>query len=247
MSNKTQIHVTARVHPSAVIPDDIKIGKYCVIGPGVKILTPSAWIRDFTRIHDNTLVSGTRSFYTGYNCWIGNGCILDTRGNLIISNGVGIGAYSQLWTHARFGDTLQGCRFNTEKEMFIEHDVWFVGHCIVSPIHAKPWSMALVGSVVTKDMEENRIYAGVPACDVSNKLGGQRDILTELEIHRRFTTLVQQFIERYPKNSKYFDETKFSPVTRFYTPETQEELIQVQDLFLNFAYPLAKFIPNEEI
>jgi thiamine monophosphate synthase len=48
--------------------------------------------------------------------------------------------------------------------------VWFVGHCIVSPINAKDKSMALVGSVVTKDMDENKIYAGSPAKDITEKV-----------------------------------------------------------------------------
>jgi hypothetical protein len=51
--------------------------------------------------------------------------------------------------------------------------VWFVGHCIVSPIVAKDKAMALVGSVITKDMEENSIYAGSPAKNISDKIGNQ--------------------------------------------------------------------------
>ncbi len=73
----------------------------------------------------------------------------------------------------RFGDPLQGCRWESSKPMVIEDDVWFVGHCLVSPIHAKAKSMAMLGSLVTKDMEANRTYAGTPAKDMTEKLGPQ--------------------------------------------------------------------------
>lgn len=58
--------------------------------------------------------------------------------------------------------------------MVVEDGVWFVGHCLVSPIRAKARSMAMLGSVVTKDMDHNRIYAGTPAKDITDKVGMKR-------------------------------------------------------------------------
>ena len=40
----------------------------------------------------------------------------------------------------------------------------------LSFILAKDKSMALVGSVITSDMEENHIYGGSPAKDLTNKI-----------------------------------------------------------------------------
>jgi hypothetical protein len=88
-----------------------------------------------------------------------------------------------LWSHIKFGDTLEGCRFLSENKLNIGNDVWFVGHCIVSPIIAEDKSMAMVGSVVTKNMEFNQIYAGSPAKSISDKIGFQfQEVSLDLKI-----------------------------------------------------------------
>lgn len=229
-----RIHETAKVHPSAILPEDCSIGKYCVIGEGVKILTPSALIKDFTRIHDRTLVTGTTPFAIGYNCYVGPGCVLDTRGGLYLSSNIGIGAYSQLWTHILFGDTLQGCQWDKVKPMYIGHDVWFVGHCVVSPIHAEPWSMAMLGSTIVSDMAYNTVYAGVPA--------KPKDI--QQKIHRS----KEEVIEAFEKEMNYLNVSQdlrntFNPIARTYVPikytDDQLEL-------LNTLYPRMKFVPEGE-
>jgi hypothetical protein len=48
----------------------------------------------------------------------------------------------------------------------------------VSPIHAGSQSMAMLGSVVTRDMKPNHIYAGVPATDITERLGNQYRVVT---------------------------------------------------------------------
>jgi hypothetical protein len=73
--------------------------------------------------------------------------------------------------------------------MEIGNDVWFVGHCIVSPIKAEDKSMAMVGSVITKDMSYNEIYAGSPAVSISNKIGNQFNFISneiKLEIMNQY-------------------------------------------------------------
>ena len=37
-----------------------------------------------------------------------------------------------------FGDTLYGSRWDSVGELSVGDDVWFVGHCLVGPIHAGP-------------------------------------------------------------------------------------------------------------
>lgn len=105
----------------------------------------------------------------GRNCWFGGNVILDSMGGLDIDDNVGIGAHSQVWTHMQFGDLVEGCRFYSNRYMYIGKDVWLVGHCILSPVEVGERSMALVGSVITKNMLPNHIYAGVPAQDVTEK------------------------------------------------------------------------------
>lgn len=158
------------VHPSAQIcgPDgglakQIIIGDNTYIGERVQIRCNEFEIGDYGKIHHDTNVHGAQPCKIGHNFWCGQFSILDCTGGLSIGNNVGVGAHSQLWSHIKYGDTLAGCLFNQAKPLIVEDDVWFVGHCVVSPITAKTMSMALAGSVVTKDMLPNQVYAGTPA------------------------------------------------------------------------------------
>jgi acetyltransferase-like isoleucine patch superfamily enzyme len=121
--------------------DRLILGDGVRIKSGTQIYMSDLVIGDYTLIYNNCFFSGTRWCRIGHNCWFGHYTIVDS-----------IGAHSQLWTHAYFGDILEGCRFASHKQLSIGDDVWLVGHCIVSPINAERRSMAMAGSVVTKDM-----------------------------------------------------------------------------------------------
>jgi acetyltransferase-like isoleucine patch superfamily enzyme len=168
------------IHPSAILCGSdggqarrIVIGDHCYIGEGVQIRCPDFSLGDYSKIHHNTTVHGYLPCHIGHNAWIGQNCIIDSIGGTTIGDNCGIGAHSQLWSHIKYGDTLEGCRFLSESPMQIGKDVWFVGHCIVSPIVAEDKSMAMVGSVITKKMTYNTIYAGCPAVEISSKIGVQ--------------------------------------------------------------------------
>lgn len=156
----------------------ISIGDNCYIGENVQIICDDFSLGDYSKIQHNTNVHGYLPCHIGHNAWIGQFSIIDSIGGTTIGNNCGIGAHSQIWSHIKYGDTLEGCRFLTEKSMVIGNDVWFVGHCIVSPIVAEDRSMAMVGSVVTKDMKYNEIYAGSPAKSISDKIGVQFNNVT---------------------------------------------------------------------
>lgn len=165
----------ALVHPSAIIrgfsgkANKIYIGDQAYIGADVQIICDDFHIGDYSKIHHHTNVHGYNPCKIGHNAWIGQYSIIDCTGGVEIGNNCGIGAHSQLWSHIKYGDTLEGCRFLSERSLTVGHDVWFVGHCVVSPITAEDKSMAMVGSVVTKDMKFNQIYAGTPAVSISQK------------------------------------------------------------------------------
>lgn len=151
----------------------IEIGDNTYIGDNVQIIVDEFKIGDYCKVHHHTNFHGYKPLSIGHNAWIGQGSIIDSIGGTTIGNNCGIGAYSQLWSHIRYGDPLIGCNYESSSSMIIGNDVWFVGHCIVSPIVAKDKSMALVGSVITKNMEENHIYGGSPARDLTNKIKPQ--------------------------------------------------------------------------
>lgn len=165
---------------------NIVIGDNVYIGKSVQIICDDFHVGDYSKIHHHTNIHGYKPCFIGHNAWIGQYTIIDCIGGTTIGDNCGIGAHSQLWSHIKYGDTLEGCRFKEEKELIIGKDVWLVGHCIVSPIVAKDKSMALVGSVVTKDMEFNTIYAGSPAKAISDKIGPQ---FKEISIEEKFSKM----------------------------------------------------------
>jgi acetyltransferase-like isoleucine patch superfamily enzyme len=179
-ADEIHIGVGTVIHPSAIICGSdggnarrIAIGDHCYVGEGVQIRCPDFSLGDYSKIHQNTTVHGYLPCHVGHNAWIGQNCIIDSIGGTTIGDNCGIGAHSQLWSHIKYGDTLEGCRFLSESPMRIGKDVWFVGHCIVSPIIAEDKSMAMAGSVITKNMASNTIYAGCPAVEISSKIGNQ--------------------------------------------------------------------------
>ena len=245
------------IHPGARIsgPDGgparrIVIGDHSYIGDGVQIRCPDFSLGDYAKIHHQTTVHGYQPCHIGHNAWVGQQTIIDSIGGCRIGDNCGIGAHSQLWSHIKFGDTLEGCRFLAEKPLIVGKDVWFVGHCIVSPITAHDRSMAMAGSVVTKDMQANTIYAGSPAKEISSKVGPQfierpvadklqalKDLLAEFGGSSR-VRIVEDASEARDDGNSYF-----IVGTRTYTKRGSDEEVA----FMKFLLPArAKFTPEPE-
>jgi acetyltransferase-like isoleucine patch superfamily enzyme len=152
------------------------LGTGTFVGKNVKIVgRGSVTIGDYTKIHDGCFINVPYddSYVTiGHNCWFGQNCVIDGTGGLEIRNNVGVGIASHIYTHIAHGDTLDGCRFFSKKTTIIDDDAWIVGQCLISPVYIAKKSMIMLGSVVTKDTNPNRIYAGVPAKDITDAMGG---------------------------------------------------------------------------
>lgn len=231
-----------------VIGDNVRIEDDC------RIYVTNLEIGDYFTLHNHALVTGIQDITIGHSVWVGQNCILNGTGRLDIGNGVGIGAYSQLWTHIRHGDTLQGCRWDSAGELLVGEDAWFVGHVIVSPIVAARRSMAMVGSVVTRDMEENRTYGGAPAKDITDKVGPQFDDVSRDDVMARGRALLRRFHAAHPafaegsivlvrdeqelEAGKNDDATWVAVADRKYL----KRLSEAEMAFIRFAYP-AKFFP----
>lgn len=232
--------------------ENIFIGDNTYIGHNVQIICDNFKIGDYGKIHHDTNIHGYKPCSIGHNAWIGQFCIIDSIGGTTIGNNCGIGAHSQLWSHIKYGDTLEGCRFLNESPLQVGNDVWFVGHCIVSPIIAEDKSMALVGSVVTKNMKENHVYAGSPAKDVTNSIGNQFETPTIDQKLRKMNLYLKQFEELtgnenhdilIVENKSQFveDKTCFSVSDRTYN----KRMTASEQQFIRFLLPeKAKFIPN---
>ena len=95
---------------------------------------------------------------------MGQFTIVDSIGGCTIGNNCGIGAHSQLWSHIKYGDTLEGCKFLMEKPLIVGNDVWIGREAVILP-GVKIGDGAVIGaqSVVTHDVPPYSIVAGNPA------------------------------------------------------------------------------------
>lgn len=232
------------ISPTAVLKgENITIGDGCYIGDNVQILVDNFELGDYCKIHNKSTLHGYKPMKIGHNAWIGQGTIIDSIGGTTIGNNCGIGAYSQLWSHIRYGDPLEGCNYESSSPLTIGNDVWFVGHCIVSPIVAEDKSMALVGSVITKNMSYNKIYGGSPAKDLTEKIKPQFSSIT-LEQKRKVMSQfnIPKGIKLIENNEEIIDNniSYFNIVDRTYTKRgTEVEYKFMQQL----QSKLIKFIP----
>jgi acetyltransferase-like isoleucine patch superfamily enzyme len=256
LSDNIHIGKNVIIDPSAIIrgvsgnAKNVFIGDNTYIGANVQIICDEFHIGDYCKIQHDTNIHGYLPCRIGHNAWIGQYTIIDSIGGMTIGNNCGIGAHSQLWSHIKFGDTLEGSRFESSKPMIVGNDVWFVGHCIVSPIVAADKSMAMAGSVVTKDMAYNHIYAGTPAVSLSDKIGYQ---FSEVSIETKFQKMTQYISESGVDQSKIkvvmsSEEielnneaiTYFNLFDRTYTKRSSDEEVK----FMKFLLPTkGKFIP----
>ena len=177
----------------------VTIGDFAFIGRDVRVDVPLFRLGDYTKLHNSCFLHGYQPMQIGRNCWIGEHTILDSIGGLVIDDNVGIGAHSQVWTHAQHGDIVEGCRFHSSHPVYVGKDAWLVGHCITSMHHMAERSMALAGSVVTHDTEPNHVYAGVPAVDVTAKTGPQFAVRTTAEKREALNGLILAFEQRHPE------------------------------------------------
>ena len=198
LAKKVHVGVGTVIDDSASIrgvdgeAERVIIGDHSYIGANAQIICDDFELGDYCKIHHDTNIHGYKPCRIGHNAWVGQFCIIDSIGGVLIGNNCGIGAGSQLWSHIKYGDTLEGNRFNSEKKLLIGNDVWFVGHCVVSPIVAADKSMAMVGSVITRNMEENCVYAGVPAKDITEVVGPQFE---EKNLNQKLALMEKYFFD----------------------------------------------------
>ena len=230
--------------------DKLSIGDGVLIKDNVVIEGPEVSIGDYTVIGEGTELVAKSPCHIGMSSWIGRDCIIDATGHLVIGNGVAVAAGCQLWTHMKFGDTLQGCRWEWKKELIICDDVYFGGNSLVGPITAEDQSLALMGSVVTHDMKCNRVYAGVPAADITDKVGVHYEQVSDAEKYRRLSAELDAFaagralsnqiqvVTEWP-DSMMEEVSYFNVVTREYTKRLSD--LEVE-FMLHLLMPI-KFYP----
>lgn len=226
----------------------IYIGDHTYIGASVQIICDHFHIGDYSKIHHHTVIHGYQPCRIGHNAWIGPYCMLDSIGTLNIEDNFVTAAQSQFWTHITFGDDLEGCNYLRSSPMNIGKDVYFAGNCKVASIQAADKSMALMGAVVTKDMAYNRVYAGFPAIDVTEKFGVP---YRTVSVEEKYTKLIHHLNQSGISNTtlkivhtieefKEDGNTYFAVATRQYLKRSTPEEIA----FIRYLLPAkAKFTP----
>lgn len=235
------------------------------IGDHVTLYGPSRFaprrlvIGDYTKIYDNAWCGGAAErnktpgyrqggeAYIGHCGWFAPRCVMDPTGGFYVERGFAAGHETHLWSHIRAGDTLQGCRFLKYGSFRADADVWFVGRATAMPVVCGARSIAMTSATVTGNMSPNRIYAGTPSIDVTDRLGGPPyTARTEDEIRADFEIRVEAFAElmrrrrSVPAADVLWVASQFDPVKRTYAKTNG--FLEVE--FMRYLLPEAKFFPE---
>ena len=178
---------------------EFSLGDNCFVGHDSKIAVPVFEAGDYVSLNNHLFVNGVKPCIIGHNVWIGQNCILNSRDDLTIGNGVGIGTYSCVWTHGAHGELLEGCTIFKVAPVVIEDDVWIVGsYNVISPgVKLGKKSVILTGSVVTKDVAPCGCVGGNPARDLTDKLKPYK----EITIDEKYA-MMRKFMEEFVSSQK---------------------------------------------
>jgi acetyltransferase-like isoleucine patch superfamily enzyme len=150
-----------------------KTGKGFNLGLGSRI-----FISNYSYCNDNNSISSNVSifarelgffgkFIMGSNCNIGDNTIIDLCNDVIIQDDVAIGPNCIIYTHDHDykDENLPAWKGKIiSKPVTIHHGAWVgSGVTILPGVTIGKRVVVAAGSVVTKSLEENSVYAGVPA------------------------------------------------------------------------------------
>ena len=198
----------------------IKFGDYTTIHDNCQFyISDEHFITgDYCTFHKNILATGYKSCDIGHNVWFGQNSIINSTDSLKIGNNCGFGAYSKIWTHAAWGDVVEGCRLLVgvpdmdckSGAITIGDDFWGVGSITISPgVTIGNKVIALTNSLITKDVPDNTVVAGTPAKPVS--IDGDVSAYKKLNSDEKYQ-LMKKFSADFAKINKrsidYDDEMK---------------------------------------
>lgn len=251
------------IDPSLKVSPGITLvlGDHVAIGPGVRIVGEgTVKLGDYSKVHGGCFVSALYPHSTvefGCNTWIGERTVLDGQGRLIASHNVGIGIASHLYTHIGHGDTMAGCKLLSERPLIIGTDAWFVGQCLVSPVNVGERSVAMLGSTITKDMMPNTIYAGVPARDMTDKMGVPWDDPSATQRLATFNARLREFcdltcqkaidvvgVTEFPSSASSDNISYFNVTSRTYTKRSSQDEVKFMSWLTSCK---GRFVPETKL
>ena len=181
-------------------------GDYCTIHENCRFyITNEFKIGDYGTIHNNTLIQGYKPCIIGHNAWIGQNSIINATDSLTIGNNLGIGTDTKIWTHAYHGELLLGCKIaigmpdydSKSGAITIGDDFWGVGQITIGPgVKIGNKVIALTNSLITRDIPDNTIVAGIPAKPL--KIDGDIKGYKNFSSSEKFK-LMKEFSEQFSK------------------------------------------------
>ena len=196
-------------------------GDYCKVYENCRFFMSNNFeMGDYGIIRANAVFHGYEECKIGHNAWIGQNAIINSTDKLKIGNNMGIGDYSKIWTHAYHGELLLGCRIavglpwndfkGTSGEVVIGDDFWGIGEITISPgVKIGNKVIALTHSLITKDVPDNTIVAGIPAKPISinNDFRGYVD-LNENEKYQLMKNFAKEFVSQKNIKSEFDDKNR---------------------------------------
>jgi len=181
------------------VMESFVLGENCFVGNDSRIATSRFKTGDYVSLHNHLFVNGVQPCTIGHNVWVGQNCILNARDTLLLGNGVGIGAYSSVWTHGAHGELLEGCLIHKTAPVVLEDDVWVVGsYNVISPgVRIGRGTIVMTGSVVTRDAPSKVVLAGNPARDISEKIPAYRKVSLDEKY-----SMMKRFVAEYLTGKK---------------------------------------------
>lgn len=233
----------------------VRIGDGVVFQDNIRIDADVFEIGDYGTFYSSCFVPGPGELRIGHNFWAGTSSIIDALGGTQIGNNVCVAAHSQLWTHMIYGDVMYGCRFHSKKKLVIGDDVWLGAHSLVCPVTIGDRSLVLFGSLVTKDVPSDKTYAGMPAQDVTDKLGPQFEVTTIENRRKYLDNRLKEYDQKHPEDrvcekvaiapdsgcgiGANPDKIVFNVADRTYTKRGSK----LENRLMRFLLPDAKFVP----
>ena len=107
----------------------------------------------------------SRNLRIGTKCWINSGCLLDTSAAITIGNGVSMAQDVMILTGTHdIGSPEFRAGSTVLKPVQIGHGCWLGARSVILPgVSVGNGAIVAAGAVVTDDVPENSLVAGVPA------------------------------------------------------------------------------------
>lgn len=165
---------------------------------GFKNKVINRWMKN-TRVSSSTKISEKNKFDIRDGVWIGHYCVLDASNGLKIDEGVQTGSHVSIYTHSsHIAIRLLGHEYirSNDRVGYLEGCVsigryTFIGDsCVIFPnVSIGSGCLIKAGSIVTRDIPDYAIAAGVPAKVVGSVKDLDRPFLSDSDVSRTYFDL----------------------------------------------------------